>query len=245
MMRLVPTTRLALGVAAVLGLALVRPASAVELVTNGGFESGITGWTVLDQPGGSGAWFLQTGTGSPVNLFSVPAPPEGAMAAMTDQSGPGSHVLYQDFVVPSDVLSATLSFQAFVLNSATAYVSPDSLDYTVGSNQQARVDIIKTTADPFSVLPADVLQNVFQTLPGDPFTSGYSLESADLTALLLAHPGETLRLRFAEADNLLFFNFGVDAVGLAVTTGVVPEPGSLALLLCGGASGLLLLRRRR
>jgi hypothetical protein len=101
---------------------------------------------------------------------------------------------------------------------------------------------ITTTADPFSVAPADVLLNVFQTQPGNPLVSGYSTIVADLTALLQAHPGETLRLRFAEVDNVNFLNAGVDRVSLFV----VPEPTSLSFAIAGlSLLATLLVRQRR
>jgi len=48
-----------------------------------------------------------------------------------------------------------------------------------------------------------------------------------------------LRLRFAEADNLSLFNFGVDHVTLNVSADEVaatPEPASLTLLGIAGVS---------
>jgi len=69
-------------------------------VTNGGFESGnFTGWTVVNQAGGNGNWFNYTGTSSPASGHTIPAPPEGTRAAITDQGAPGSHELYQDIVL--------------------------------------------------------------------------------------------------------------------------------------------------
>jgi len=47
--------------------------------------------------GSEGSFFSQSGSVSPINGDPVP-PPEGTKAAMTDAQGPGSHVLYQDFV---------------------------------------------------------------------------------------------------------------------------------------------------
>lgn len=220
------------------------------LISNGGFESGFAGWTIADQLGSDGTFFVQTGTSSPVNGFPVPAPPEGSNAAMTDAGAGGSHVLYQDFVVPISVGSASVGFSLFVNNGAidldtghALFFSPGNLDWaatsTPGSlnlNQQARVDILSTSADVFGV---SVLQNLFQTNPGDPLVSGYDPFLIDITALLQAHPGETLRLRFAETDNVSFLNLGVDDVNLSI-----PEPSSL-IMSFGGLAGLVWLRRRR
>ena len=136
---------------------LVAPviAAHAELITNGGFEAGggsLAGWTVTDQTGGSGSWYLQSGTVSPLNGFPVAAPPEATHAAMTDQGGPGSHALTQSFTIPVDpIASATISFQLFINNQASVFFSPNSLDFNVTPNQQIRVDILTATADVFSV----------------------------------------------------------------------------------------------
>lgn len=226
------TALLVLGVASIGG-----PASALPLVANGGFESGFDGWTRVDALGSDGTFHLQSGTSSPVNGDPVPAPPEGTTAAMTDAEGPGSHVLYQDFVVPAVVPAAVLTLDLFVGNRADDFFAPDTLDFaTPELDQQARVDILLAGTDPFSVAASDVLLNVFRTDPGDPLVSGYTTLTLDLTSLLVAHAGETLRLRFAEVDNVFIFQLGVDRVGLEV----VPEPASLALLGIGlaGLAGL-------
>lgn len=218
-------------------LCLATPASAQELLTNGGFESGFAGWTHADQIASDGTFQIQSGTTSPINGFSVPAPVQGLRAAMTDSTGPGSHVLYQDFAIPAFVPQATLRFSLYIKNSAGAFSTPNSLDWaTPVLNQQARVDIVTTGADPFSTSAPDVLQNVFQTALGSALETGYNSFTIDVTALLAAHAGETLRLRFAEADNVNFFNFGVDAVSLAV-----PAPGESGLL---GLAIVGLARRR-
>src|SRR5688572_13540257 len=72
-----------------------------DLISNGGFESGFSDWTRVDQVGSDGTFHLQSGTASPVNGDAVPAPPGGSTAAMTDAQGPGAHVLYQIFTVSS------------------------------------------------------------------------------------------------------------------------------------------------
>ena len=232
----------------------VNVANALELIVNGGFEAGggsFTGWTHLDQAGGGGSWFIQSGAFSPMSGFVVPPPPEPTHAAMTDQDRPGSHVLFQDFLVPVSLTSATLSFDRFIGNRDTDFFTPPSLDYTVSPNQQARVDIlIGTPSSEFSVGAADILANLFQTHPGDPLVSGYTPQTMDLTSLLQGHQGQTLQLRFAEVDNLAFFQFGVDAVRLSVSTAAstaaVPAPTSLALALLGSGvlASVAIFRRR-
>lgn len=243
-------TKLALGLIAATAMAALAPrAGAVQLITNGGFESNggagsnvFTGWTEQDQAGGSGSFYVQTGTASSTSGFSVQVPPEGSFAAMTDQIGPGAHVLFQAFTVPAVVMSATLSFEYYVQNHAGAYHTPGSLDYHVSPNEEDRVDIITSAAAPFSTAPADILASVLQSSTSDPLTIPYTTLSTDLTALLQAHEGQTLVLRFGEVDNQSFYNFGVDSVSLAVTA--APEPPTLAVFVAGMAGLGMLVRRR-
>ncbi|HKQ27493.1 MAG TPA: hypothetical protein VJT77_02770 [Burkholderiales bacterium] len=212
-------------------VALASAPAHAEMIVNGGFEAGFTGWTRVDAIGSDGTFFLQSGTSSPVNGFPVPPPPEGTTAAMTDAEAGGSHVLYQDFLVPASVGQTTLSFQAFIQNGAIDFFTPDHLEWSTSDlNQQARVDILLPGLDPFTVSASDVLLNVFQTKVGDAPVSGYDLISADITSVLNAHPNETLRLRFAEVDNVSFFNFGVDDVRF-VTVQALPEPATFLLAL--------------
>lgn len=228
----------AAAVAAVLAFAL--PARAA-LIVNGGFESGLAGWTAADQAGSDGSFLLQSGMSSPINGFAVPAAPEGSFAAMTDQQGGGSHVLYQDFMQATAVAAAVLRFDVFVGNLADDFHAPATLDWAGNLlNQQARVDILLGASDPFSLNPGDLLLNAFATLAGDPTLSGYQTVSIDITSLLNANLNTSLRLRFAEVDNVNFFNFGVDNVQIIIRDpNEVPEPGSWLLLLAGfGAAGL-------
>lgn len=230
-------------ISAAVACALLAHVQAQDLITNGGFESGFAGWTRADQVGSEGTWAAQTGTSSPVNGFAVPAPPGGATAAMTDAQGPGSHVLYRDFVVPMTLSVAQLRFDLYINNHANAFFSPNTLDFaTPALNQQFRVDILTASSDPFSVTVADVLFTVYQTQPGNPLVSGYVTITADLTALLAARPGQTLRLRFAEVDNVQAMNVGIDNVSL-----VVPEPATVTTFLAGLAllGGGMLARRHR
>lgn len=236
-----PSTRLTGGLLVTLLACAASPAAwAVPTIANGGFESGLAGWTTADQIGSFGTFALPSGTASPIDADLVPTPPQGLNAAMSDGDGPGAHVLYQDFLASAG--PATQSFQLFIGNRADRFANPDTLDYSVAAiNMQARVDILAEGADPFSVAPADILMTLYATQPGEPLVSGYNTISADLTALLGAHAGETLRLRFAETDNFWQLQMGVDDVRFNALA--VPEPASfglagLALL------GLALSRRR-
>ena len=178
-------------------------------VLNDGFEDSpvaLANWNVVDQAGSSGSWFVQSGTVSPLG-FTVAAPTEGVQAAMTDQSGPGSHLLYQDFAVPA--FGATLSFDLFLQNLSAGWVvpGPETLDYTVAPNQHVRVDIMDPLA-PVDDVGAGVLMNVYISNPGDPLTSGYN----NIVANLNAFAGQTIRLRFAEVDDQGVLHMGVDNV---------------------------------
>jgi hypothetical protein len=229
-----------------LACALSIPAKA-GLILNGGFESGLANWSRIDQLGSEGTFSVQTGTSSPLGTATVPAPPEGLQAAMTDAPGPGSHVLYQDFIVPSVVPGAAINFSLLINNQADRFAmpNPNHLDFSLPAlNQQARVDVLTATSDPFSLSASDVLQNLFQTQVGDPLVSGYTSFLIDITPLLQAHAGQTLRLRFAETDNLAPFNLGVDAADVNITAGAIPEPSTF-ILVAGAMLSLTMWRRRR
>jgi hypothetical protein len=100
-----------------------------------------------------------------------------------------------------------------------------------------------TAQDPLSVAGGDVLLNLFQTNPGDPLESGYTPYQVDVTQILQAYAGQTLRIRFAEVDNVAPFNFGVDDVDMVISN-PVPEPSSLILVLAGLAFAGLSRRMR-
>jgi len=215
-----------------------------DLIVNGGFESGFSSWTRANQVGSEGTFALQSGTLSPVNAITVPAPPGGTFAAMTDAEGPGSHVLYQDFTVLSPLSTALLTFDLFIGNRAGRFDSPATLDFATATlNQQARVDILLASANPFSVAPSDVLLNVYQTKTGDPLVSGYTPTSQDVSAILNTHLNQQLRLRFSEVDNEFIFQLGVDNVHIQESAQVVPEP-SYWVITFVGVLAIFWLRRR-
>jgi len=185
-------------------LAIASPALAA-VVHNGDFETGtLSGWTVANRAGGSGNWYAYSAASPPPGQCAQPpfgppvSPPQGKYAATTSQGGPGSHVLYQDITLEPNA-THTLSFTLYYKNAFIAFSDPNTLDYTIDTpNQQYRVDLLKPSADPFSVASSDVLQNLFRTTtPGSPNTLGPTKMTFDLTPFA----GQTVRLRFAEVDN--------------------------------------------
>ena len=218
-----------------------------DLVENGDFETGgFFGWTVLNEPLGGGNWYVYSGTTMPESGNSFLPPPVGVFAAATDQFSSGSHVLYQDLAIPGggEVLCTAIIYYQ---NSAEDFFTGSDLSYLTIPNQQARVDIISTDADPFTS-SAGVLLNIFQTQPGDPSTLGYTAIDFDLSPFA----GSTVRFRVVEVDNEFFFNFGIDEVScitdIAPSTTSIPTLGEWGLMAMAGVlgiAGLLYARRKR
>jgi adhesin HecA-like repeat protein len=201
------------------GTSSVPNASPAASVNNGNFETGnLNGWTVVNQTGGGGAWFAYSGTTSPLNSLPIAPPPQGTFAATTDQGAPGSHVLYQDIALEPNARH-TLSFFLYYQNHGTSFATPDTLDDTVSPNQQYRVDVLKPSADPFSVDPNDVLARIFRTEVGDPLTLAPTAKTFDLTPFA----GQTVRLRFAEVDNQGPFLASTDDVKVTTTSNPPPH----------------------
>jgi hypothetical protein len=216
----------------------------LELIENGGFETGdFTGWTVVQELGSAGDWFVYSGTVTPVSSHTVLPPPDGTFAAVSDQGEPSSQVLFQDIVVPPE--SVTCSVVVYYLNSAEGFVTAPDLSYQTFPNQQARIDIMDPAADPFDV-GAGVLLNIFQTNPGDPLSLGYTTLDFDLSQFA----GTTVRFRAAEVDNEGYFNFSIDDVicGERNVSRPIPTLGEWGMIAMAGAlglAGLIFASRRR
>ncbi|MEW6146169.1 MAG: IPTL-CTERM sorting domain-containing protein [Thermodesulfobacteriota bacterium] len=216
----------------------------LELIENGSFETGdFTGWTVIQEPGSGGDWFVYSGILTPASSHTVLPPPVGEFAAVTDQGDPGSQVLYQDLDIPAGG-GAECSVIVYYENPAEEFVTASDLSYQTTPNQQARIDIMDPAADPFDV-GAGVLLNLFQTNPGDPFSLGYTTLNFDLSQFA----GTTVRFRAAEVDNEGFFNFSIDDVTcVAQVSENIPtlgEWGMIAMAGLLGLAGLIYARRRR
>jgi hypothetical protein len=236
-------------VVAALALLVAPGVAAGAVVTNGDFETGnLSGWTSTNESSSStmNKWYAYTGTEAPVSGNPVHAPPQGKYAALTDQNGGGLHILSQDLTLPPGGTLYQLSMIAYY-NSQAPIASPASLSADVDPNQQYRIDVMKPGTAIDSVAPADILATVLRTKTGDPDVLAPTQETADLAA----YAGQTVRLRFAEVDNQLFFNASVDAVavntngftvgaavknkkkGTAQVPVTVPGDGTLALTGAG------------
>jgi hypothetical protein len=234
--------RRVLGLAVLCCACLARPAPAVELITNGNFETGALGpWVVSDLATGTGSWFIDDNLNltTPISASATVGPAAGTFYAVSDQPGLGTHSLTQTFVVAGPAQSVTLSFDMFVndWSSTGPIVDPIGLDHRGPANQHGRVDILTAAAPPFDT-GAGVLANYYLGADAGPDPHVYTPYSFDITSVVGA--GGTFQLRFAETDNQLFFNMGVDNVSIQSTP--VPEPASGALLMLGG---LALARRRK
>jgi hypothetical protein len=228
--------------------------AAIELIANGNFNAGVTGWTVSNWAGGSGNWYFDTvGTTTPLSNFQISgANNPGAAAtgtyAVSDQLDPGAHALEQSFFVPGPPQSVILSFDMFVNSYGGMHVNPTGLDYNATPNQHARVDILVAGAGPFNTGPG-VLRNFYigiDTSATNPnFFKHYQFDITDLVG-----SGGTFDLRFAEVDNLNYLHMGVDNVSVYFTKktygyGDTPEPVSLMVWSALVGLGLCASARRR
>ena len=196
-------------------------ANPAEQIVNGDFETGdFTGWTTMDS--GSGSWNINDGTFVTISPLGSIAPISGNFDAMTDQGGPGVHVLSEPFTVPSGVQSANVSWKDRIFNWASEFADPI---------QEVRVEIRDATG-------TIVLGTIFDTNPGDTLQQpGPNMRSFDISTLMQSLEGQTVRLSFTEEDNLLFFNYVIDDVSLTIDTTIVGGEllpiDSTALMLAG------------
>ena len=209
--------------------ALMAPAAGAAEIVNGGFESGLAGWTTR-QTTGFGKWYAYKGTEPPIShergAVAVQPPPQGASAAIADQANPETALLYQDLRLEPRT-SYKLSLLAYYDSySALTIPSPNTLsvdEEALGSksNQQFRIDLIKPDAPPDSVSASDILLNLFQSRSGGARKMGPTQVVGDLTAFA----GQTVRLRIAVAATEEVLNAGVDAVALSAPDGTFPQRG--------------------
>ncbi len=208
--------------------------AASNLVVNGDFElnggpgtNKLTAWVIADQAGSSGSWYAQMGafpmpSTERCSNESVSAPPSG-FAAMSTQSFKGSHVLYQDIALPALATKITLTYDLFIYTHG-GFANQPTLDFNILPNTQFRADVVDPAA-PVDDMGSGVLLNVYQSKPGDLRYAPYAMQTADLTQFA----GRTIRLRFAQVDNVDCFNAGLDNVSITVDACPVAAPSQLAI----------------
>jgi hypothetical protein len=186
-------------------LGVAASASATQLVTNGGFETGaFEGWN-LDESGST--WVVRDAQNAQEAGINFP-PVEGGYSAYVGPTGAGTAILYQDIMLPAattDQLKLDFGYR-----SETALLEP---------GRQVRIDVMNPSAPPNSVAPSDILATVFATNAGSP----QELVPQTLTADLSPFAGQTVRLRFevADAGDLTAV---LDDVSIESTPLPVPQP---------------------
>jgi len=181
------------------------------------FESGsLKGWTVENR--GVGSWYVYSNGKTPPNPshtdpnvpFDVPGPPQGKFAAVTDMDGPGARFLSRTLMLDGRYRLRLTLF--YVNSSPEGFLSPNTLgvDDNNVPNQQFRIDLMTTASPIDSLAPGDIKANIFHTSPGDPAIRAVAPVTFDLSPWA----GQTVRLRFAGADNIGPLRVGVDDIKL-------------------------------
>ncbi len=207
-----------------------RATASIELITNGGFETGdFTGWG--NNSIGSGLKFrVNDGSFNPTGPGGVLAPISGQFDAVSSQTGPGLNLVTQIIQVPLNISNATFSWSDRIRNHANQFSDP---------NQEFRVLVENFTGG--------LIQEIFSTDPGDPLQQiGPNNRVFDLTALLQSLAGQDIQIAFEQQDDLLFFNATIDNVSLLVDTfDAIPEPtAALVWVVLASCIGGTTLRRR-
>jgi len=208
-------------------------AGPVQLVTNGGFETGnFTGWTAVSNGAtggcGSNLWVVNnTGTQGCTSYGTTTAAPiSGTYAAFNTFDGSAvNYTLSQQIIVPGSITAATLSFMD---------------EFTMGYSGTLRTFNVGF----YNAAGTTLLGNVFTQQPGVSQKQAWTQQSIDVKALLASYVGNTLTLRFTQIipqDYTGPAGFGLDNVSLIAE---VPEPSSIALLGLG-LLGFVGLRRKR
>lgn len=181
-----------------------------DLLTNGDFSAGFSGWTTNVQAGSNGNIYLTTGGFAPSG-FAIAS--NGTQYALTDQLGPGGYTLSQSFTTGGAV---NIQYDFFAQDQDGGPYCNNGMTFNNSPVECAWVQVLDSSNNVVASLFTGT--NVLGGL--DPFHH-YNFD------LNLA-PG-TYTLAFTEVDNQGYFQMGVDNVGV----NAVPEPTSLVLLGSG------------
>jgi PEP-CTERM motif len=224
--------------AAAIAFAVVSPAAAANLIVNGDFETGTyAGWTTNVEARSGGNLSIEAYDGvAPISGRAyAPNALGGEYFSITDQTGPGAYSLTQSFTLATST-KIVISFDMFANNWSGVNINNGRLS-SAGANQNAVVDILTGTAGAFTTNALDIVATLYG--PGSDPIFGTNPWTSYSTTLMLG--AGTYQIRFAEADNQLFFQQGVDNVSVSA----VPEASTWAMLIAGfGLVGVAARRRR-
>lgn len=183
-------------------------------LTNGNFENGLNGWTVITA-GDANAATIASGV-TTASAGTLQASPTADHYVYTSQNGGGYSILSQAFTVQGGV--NRLFFDVAINNGASAFYTPDSLSYGgAPANQQARFDILKPGSSLTSMNPNDIIVTVYKTQVGDPLTQNWTTKQFDVSGQLSSYVGQNVILRFWQADNQMYFNLALDNVNVGIS----------------------------
>lgn len=222
--------------ASLLAASTLAHAASFSLISNGGFETGtLANWSVNGIGSTTGTcpsagrnWNVST-SGGATGCSGVGNPVEGKYAAyvMNDGLAGSAYTLSQDFLVPMGVTSASLAWSDSIYTSYTGNLRQLSVDLYAGN----------------TLLGNAYLYNI----PSSDSNIAWDARQADVTAMLKAHGGQTLTLRFSDIIPNTWTGpsgLGLDNVSLTGQANAVPEPGSLLLLGLGLMAGAVVRRRK-
>jgi hypothetical protein len=188
---------------AALAVAVASPASAAQLVSNGGFETGtFSDWTTTQPSAPLMPWTAATASTS--GTFSLAAPPEGTYDALNgfDGNGPAHYTLSQTISIPAT--TATLAWK-------------DRLQYIVFSSAEPRLLEVKVLNASTDATLATVYS--YTTDVGARVDTGWQDHSADLSAFA----GQTVKLVFDETIPQTFTGPGqIELDAISVSTPPLP-----------------------
>ncbi len=200
--------------------ALPSSATGINILTNGGFESGslTPGWTAYNS--GCGGWGVTSSGHS--TWGTTNAPVEGTYSALYDQNCPTAGVLVSNpFTVPSN---STLSLDFAYSNAWNSWDQNGGSPFSLGtSNQWLEVDVIKSSATYDSLAPSDILSVLFNSQSGSPaLTQGWETLSTSLASLA----GQSVEIRVMAVDTNFFLPVWIDGVDV---TGAPPAVTNLGV----------------
>jgi len=207
---------------------------AVELVNNGGFETGnFSGWNQVTSNGSSNTcdtdWTVAA-TDTICNFTSTVLnnPVEGSFAAFNsfDGNGPQSFIIEQDISLGAGIIA----------NAELSWLHSIGWNFSLGSAATQERIFSLGFQDSLDNLIGNVFEIKIDTNDGIMGMIDWTSQTTDVTGLLQGFEGQTVTL---VAETFIPQNFtgpatlGFDNVSLDITTADVPEPSVLALFLAG------------